>query len=71
MTREEAIAKMEQQKNAFLDEYVDYGGVTEAYNMAISALEAQVPCEDAVSRKAAVEKIRRYGVGSFDFELSF
>lgn len=26
------------------------------------------PCEDAVSREAGVEEIRRHGVGSFDFE---
>ena len=33
-----------------------------------SIAQRQEPCEDAVSRKAAVEEIRRHGVGSFDFE---
>ena len=43
MTNKQAIAIMEQQKNEFLDEYVDFGGVTEAYNMAIKALEQPEP----------------------------
>ena len=44
MTEQEinsAIKILEQQKNAFLDDWVDYGGVTKAYNLAIKALELQ------------------------------
>ncbi len=41
MKIKEAIAKMEQQKLKFLENNVDYAGITEAYNMAISALEKQ------------------------------
>ena len=38
MTREEAIKILTEQKNRFLDEYVDYGRVAEAYDMAFAAL---------------------------------
>lgn len=38
MTREIAITIMERQKNVFLEEYVDFGTVAEAYDMAIEAL---------------------------------
>ena len=38
MTKEEAIIKLMQLKNKFLDEYIDYDGTTSAYNMAIEAL---------------------------------
>lgn len=38
MTREEAIKKLTQLKNKFLDEYIDYDGTTSAYDMAIEAL---------------------------------
>lgn len=30
----------------FMDEWVDFGGVNEAYNMAISLLEKVVRCKD-------------------------
>lgn len=40
MTREEAIKILGEQKNSFLDEWVDYGRVAEAYDMAIRSLEA-------------------------------
>lgn len=41
MTYEEAIRKLEHQKLQFLEEYVDYSGISEAYDMAIEALEKQ------------------------------
>ena len=43
MTREEAIIKLTQLKNKFLEEYIDYDGTTSAYNLAIEALEKQMP----------------------------
>ena len=49
MTSQEAIRILDEQRNKFMDEYVDYGGVNEAYNMAIQALkeqEAVVRCKD-------------------------
>ena len=42
MTNEEAIRKIESQKLWFLEEYVDYSGVSEAYDMAIQALKKQI-----------------------------
>ena len=41
MTSHEAIRILDEQRNKFMDEYVDYGGVNEAYNMAIQALKEQ------------------------------
>lgn len=39
MTREEAIKKLQKQKAEYLDEWVDYSGVAEAFDMAIEALK--------------------------------
>ena len=39
MTNKEAIKILYNQRNKFMDEWVDFGGVNEAYNMAIQALE--------------------------------
>lgn len=39
MTNNDAIRILTEQKNKFLDEWIDYGGVAEAYNMAINALK--------------------------------
>ena len=39
MTNKEAIRILNEQRNKFMDEWVDFGGVNEAYNMAIQALE--------------------------------
>lgn len=41
MTREEAISKLQKQKAEYLEEWVDYSGVAEAYDMAIEALKEQ------------------------------
>lgn len=41
MTREEAIKKLQKQKAEYLEEWVDYSGVAEAYDMAIEALEQE------------------------------
>lgn len=40
MTREEAIKKLQRQKAEYLDEWVDFSGIAEAYDMAIQALES-------------------------------
>lgn len=40
MTNKEAIAKLKGQKNEYLNEYVDFAGIAEAYDMAINALTA-------------------------------
>lgn len=49
MTSQEAIRILEEQRNKFMDEWVDFGGVNEAYNMAISLLEKVVRCKDCRS----------------------
>ncbi len=46
MTNKEAIRILNEQRNKFMDEWVDFGGVNEAYNMAISLLEKVVCCKD-------------------------
>lgn len=54
MTREEAKKLIFSQWQSFLEDYIDYGGISEAYKMALKALE-QYPCEDAISREAAIK----------------
>lgn len=39
MTNQQAMKLLEEQKNGFLDEFIDYSGIVEAYNMGIRALE--------------------------------
>lgn len=41
MTNQEAIRILNEQRNKFMDDWIDYGGVNEAYNMAISLLKEQ------------------------------
>ena len=65
MTNEEAIKILDKQRIEYLEEWVDYGRVNGAYQMAIEALEQQT--EDAISRQGALdafglsEKTRKYG----------
>ena len=60
MTREEAIKILHDCK-AYGFRYTQYNLVEyhEAIEMAISALQTK-PCEDAVSRKQAIDEIRRW-----------
>lgn len=39
MSREEAIRKLQKQKAEYLEKWIDFSGVSEAYDMAIEALE--------------------------------
>ena len=57
MTKEEAKEKMFNQWQEFLENNIDYAGISEAYKMAISALE-QEPCDDVVSRQAVINLIK-------------
>ncbi len=43
MTNEEAIKKLTRLKNEFLEEYLDFDGTVSAYDLAIEALEKQIP----------------------------
>ena len=46
MTNQEAARILNEQRNKFMDEWVDFGCVNEAYNMAIFLLEKVVRCKD-------------------------
>lgn len=48
MTREEAVRKLQKQKAEYLEEWVDFSGVAEAYDMAIEALTQPeiIRCKD-------------------------
>ena len=50
MTREEAIAKLKEKRQIFIDEWADLDDIVEAFDMAISALE-----QISQIRKAIVE----------------
>ena len=41
MTNQEAIRILNEQRNKFMDEWVDFEGANEAYNMAINLLKEQ------------------------------
>lgn len=45
MTGKEAIRILEEQRNRFMDEYVDFGGVNEAFRKAIDLLKEREPVE--------------------------
>ena len=63
MTREEAIKKLQKQKNEYLEEWVDYSGVAEAFDMAIEALKADpkdtVLCKDCKHYKPSAVADRK------------
>lgn len=66
MTREEAIRKLQKQKAEYLEEWVDFSGVAEAYDMAIKALEDierwrtwSHTYNNLISRQDAIEAIAR------------
>ena len=54
MTREEAKEKLYMEWQGSLEDNIDYAGVSDAYKMAIEALEQQ-PCEDCISREAVLD----------------
>lgn len=57
MTREEAIRKLQKQKAEYLEEWVDFSGVAEAYDMAIEALEQPIiRCKDCKHWTTMVER---------------
>ena len=47
MTNEEAIKKLKQAQAEYNDNYVDYCGMNEAYNLAIKALN----CQESLEKK--------------------
>lgn len=57
MTNEEAARVLDEQRNKFLDEWVDSGGVNEAYNIAIAVLKKQEPKKVADMADSVVDGI--------------
>lgn len=51
MTREEAIKKLQKQKAEYLEEWVDYSGIAEAFDMAIEALSREQKKYDAICKE--------------------
>lgn len=50
MTNEEAIKKLKQAQAEYNDNYVDYCGMNEAYDLAIKALENATPIESITTK---------------------
>ena len=48
MRSEEAIRKLQKQKAEYLEEWIDYSGVAEAFDIAVSALQQPeiIRCKD-------------------------
>ena len=57
MTNKEAIKKLQEEQRRFNDEFVDFAGINEAYDLAIKALKLADEVEE-VSKKIGV---RYYG----------
>ena len=53
MTREEASTILYKEWQRFLEDNLDYAGISDAYTMAINTLK-QEPCGDAISRQAVM-----------------
>jgi len=58
MTNKEAKEKLYMEWQKFLENNIDYVGISEAYKMAFKALE-QEPCENAVSRQAVLDLAKK------------
>ena len=57
MTREEAIALLESRRDLIKSDYPKIDDYREALEIAIKALE-QKPCEDTISRQAAIDALQ-------------
>lgn len=55
LSREMAINILTAQKERFLDEYVDYGNVANAYDMAIDCLKAESEPVKPIAEKAMLD----------------
>lgn len=63
MKIEEAIRKLQEQKAEYLDNWVDYSGVAEAYDMAIEALRREISRNPIVNFVADSDGARRLNDG--------
>ena len=64
MTREEAIAKLKEKRQIFIDEWADLDDIVEAFDMAISALSAEP--SDLISRAELIKAIPQTSVDMFE-----
>ena len=70
MTREEVIRKLQKQKAEYLEEWVDFSGVAEAYDMAIEALTQPEQRWIPVKFRPMDSEEREYWENHFDYELA-
>ena len=54
MTNDQAINILTHELNEFLDEFVDYGGVGEAYSMGINALKREEYVKPSIDGETAM-----------------
>ena len=57
MTNKEAKEKLYMEWQKFLEDNIDYAGISEAYKVAFKALE-QEPCDDCVSKQAVLDYLK-------------
>ena len=58
MTNKEAKEKLYMEWQKFLENNIDYAGISEAYKMAFEALE-QESSGDLISRQAVIERLKK------------
>lgn len=71
MTNQEAIRILDEQRNKFMDEWVDFGGVNEAYNIAIQALKEQEAVEPTLIREGRNKNYNDYVCPRCDNEVVY
>ena len=62
MTNKEAKEKLYMEWQKFLEDNIDYAGISKAYKTAFKALEEQdlTTCDDAISRREAIEAFQMF-----------
>jgi hypothetical protein len=68
MTREEAKKIIFSQWQSFLEHNIDYGGISEAYKMAMKALEQQ-SSDDCISREEAIRVAEQGQIQGYEWEF--
>lgn len=68
MTREKAKKIIFDQWQSFLEHNIDYGGISEAYKMAMKALEQQ-SSDDCISREEAIRVAEQGQVQGYEWEF--
>ena len=68
MTREEAKKIIFSQWQSFLEHNIDYGGISEAYKMAMKALEQQ-SSDDCISREEAIRIAEQGQIQGYEWQF--